>query len=172
MSTLIITSYNYPYLLVFAFQSCWKRMKTVLIKINNPLPCEWNQILHHTVAQGYIVFTSHLPGESINSALLDLKKHTFWYCHGFSRTSGRKADVGWNWNCPLLYILPLLPSPSRVVCVCDHLYNTTKFMLKSGKWAVNFNVLYCNHTWVVSALGEQPNPVRNVNWKGLEILKM
>lgn len=59
-----------------------------------------------------------------------------------------------------------------VGCVYYHLYYTTKLILKYVKWTVHFNVLYCSHTRVVSALGGQPNPVRNVNWKGLEILKM
>lgn len=110
------------------------------------------------------MLTFDLPGETVHLHLYDFKSK-FWCGCGCRVPESRSRNAG-------------QPAHRRTLCSallrsCLHpLYNTTTFRLKSVKWAVHFSVLYCSHTRVVSALGEQPNPVRNVNWKGLEILKM
>ena len=58
---------------------------------------------------------------------------------------------------------------SHNISVYSPFHNLTRFLLKSVKWAVPVSLLYGNHSQVEPALGQQPNPVRNVNWKGLEI---
>lgn len=82
-------------------------------------------------------------------------------CTGWNRSSWRQPT-------PTLLFITYLTHDS-----CLHsLSQPTRFIVKSVKWAVPVSLLYCTHAQVEPALGKQPNPVRNVNWKGLEILKM
>lgn len=106
---------------------------------------------------------------------LNLLNYFLWCSCGFSKKKKVRAKMFFSF-CLIFFSVDEYSfahyTTTGVGCVYYHLYYTTKLILKYVKWTVHFNVLYCSHTRVVSALGGQPNPVRNVNWKGLEILKM